>query len=84
MSLAKWIGFGGGAQSGSGAAAPKGAADASPAELAKISALTKGECKRFGLENVRTSLSLPRSLDSFLAIAVSWSLTNASCGTVVW
>ena len=82
MSLAKWIGFGGGAQSGSGAAAPKGAADASPAELAKISALTKGECKRFGLENVRLPLSL--SLCSFLAIAVSWSLTNASCGTVVW
>ena len=54
MSLAKWIGLGGAQHGVAAAASPvKGAADANPAELAKVSALTPGECKRFGFENVR-------------------------------
>ena len=50
MSLAKWIGLGGGTHT---SASAKAASDAAPAEIAKVAALSKGEHKRFGLENVR-------------------------------
>lgn len=77
MSLAKWIGLGSAQHGAAAAASPvKGAADASPAELAKVSALTPGECKRFGFENVRVQIIVTLRLLTLytyaLAVAVVW------------